>query len=160
MLQDFFLFWLIVWRSVQSVNFFLEQSWFHGNWTGHLFQSAQKVLHPSTVMSKEYYRARSTTFSSQMLSFAKQSEEINATVNTDMQVPPAPCKHTHAAVPVWICLCKFTTLPPPCSKWSWPLMYMHQWNLLLLQKVRLTFYTQVSVPVLPILSSSLLCGGL
>lgn len=80
-----------------------------------------------------------------MLNLAKQSEEINATVNTDMKVPPAQCKHTNAAFPVCFCLYKFTMLPSSCSKWAWSLMYLHQWILPLIQKVRFNFYNKVSV---------------
>lgn len=62
----------------------------------------QKVLHPSTLLSKECYQDYSKAFSSQMLNFAKQSEEINGTLNTDMKVPRALCRHTNVGFPVFI----------------------------------------------------------
>lgn len=37
-----------------------------------------------------------------MLNFAKQSEEINGTLNTDMKVPRALCRHTNVGFPVFI----------------------------------------------------------
>ncbi|KAM8839956.1 uncharacterized protein AB9W97_000965 isoform 2-T2 [Spinachia spinachia] len=44
-----------------------------------------RVWHPSTLLAKESYKEYSFVFASMMLDFAKQTEEIHATTNTDVK---------------------------------------------------------------------------
>ncbi|XP_022602859.1 uncharacterized protein LOC111223109 [Seriola dumerili] len=44
-----------------------------------------KAWHPSTLLSKESYKDYTDSFTSMMRDFAKQTEEIHATANTDMK---------------------------------------------------------------------------
>lgn len=46
----------------------------------------QKAWHPSTLLSKECYGDYTESFASMILDFAKQTEEIHGTANSDMKV--------------------------------------------------------------------------
>lgn len=46
------------------------------------------MWHPSTLLPKQCYQDYSKTFSSRMLNFAKQTQEIHSTLNAVMKVPP------------------------------------------------------------------------
>ncbi|XP_040909511.1 uncharacterized protein LOC121192035 isoform X2 [Toxotes jaculatrix] len=60
----------------------------------HIF-SYFKAWHPSTLMSKESYNNYNRSFASMMLDFAKQTEEIHGTANTEMkQVTLQPAEYT------------------------------------------------------------------
>ncbi|XP_044027943.1 uncharacterized protein LOC122864514 isoform X8 [Siniperca chuatsi] len=50
----------------------------------HIF-SYFKAWHPSTLVSKECYKDYTKQFASEILDFAKQTEEIHGTANTDMK---------------------------------------------------------------------------
>ncbi|KAM6903867.1 uncharacterized protein PEZ65_018686 [Lycodopsis pacificus] len=54
-----------------------------------------RAWHPRTMLAKESYKAYSPVFSSTMLNFAKQTEQIHGTANADMkQVSLEPAKFT------------------------------------------------------------------